>query len=203
MKDYIDESGKMYCGLHRREVCHQCCVDHRFCNEIICADGDLDMDALNARHDQLQETEHAAMVQMHRSEGGTGPVVLGSAESHRLFQAAASRPGQQACANCGMPGDRFRICERCQTNYCSQTCLEAHWPEHKKSCKAIAKAGGLPVVEGKDDLVGWKELEALQGGTADNKVLQLRVLSQPESSKRRYRFEGELFGIHYVIITAI
>lgn len=200
MNDFIDAKGLMYCGRHRREVCHICCVDHRFCNEIVLADEDPDMDALNDKHDRLQAVEHAAIAQQHAAEGGQGPIMLGTEESQRLFDAAASRPAQRICAQCSMRGDKLQRCSKCQeAYYCSVDCQKAHWPAHKKACKAAAKAAAKAQASGSSipsssnrrlkELVSWKQLEELQGATADGRVLELRVMTQPEPNGR-YRFEG-------------
>lgn len=111
---HTDSKGRMYCKAHRREVCHVCCVDHRFCNELAAAEGEVDVDALNEKHDALQGAEHAAMAQQAAAEGARGGVVLGTPEAQRLYDAAASRPGQHACAQCGSRGDKLLICSRCK-----------------------------------------------------------------------------------------
>lgn len=42
----------------------------------------------------------------------------------------------QQCANCKTSGGEFKKCTGCKTTtYCSKSCLQAHWPKHKASCK--------------------------------------------------------------------
>lgn len=60
--------------------------------------------------------------------------MLGSEESQRLYEAAASRPGQPACAQCGLKGDKVMKCGRCrQAFYCCK--------EHQKRLQGQAAVG--------------------------------------------------------------
>ena len=38
-----------FCGPHRREVCYECCVDHRVSNDILREGPDADLDEINER----------------------------------------------------------------------------------------------------------------------------------------------------------
>jgi hypothetical protein len=113
MQDYVDSKGIMFCGKHRREVCNICCVDHRFCNDIVRAGENADIDAIVERNDAIQNAEYMAMTQRAAQTGG-GDIVLGSERAQRLYEEVASRPGQNSCATCGIKGDKLSMCGRCK-----------------------------------------------------------------------------------------
>ncbi|KAG7671948.1 hypothetical protein Ndes2526B_g07115 [Nannochloris sp. 'desiccata'] len=198
--DIIDSKGRMLCRPHRREVCHICCCDHRMGNAM--ALGEEDHETINDIMDRVQEAEHRAMAQQHAAEGGRGPVILGSEESERLYDAVATNPGQQRCAQCGTRSDKLLMCARCKdAKYCSKKCQSEHFPVHKRPCKAAARAkmqqDGIVAQPSKDTapvpkekLTSWRELEALQGNIAESKILELRILSQPIPFFR-HSFEGK------------
>ena len=59
--------------------------------------------------------------------------------------AKTSRRAPRACANCGATqrpdGGRLRKCARCQrARYCSQECMAADWPTHRRVCAAPEEA---------------------------------------------------------------
>ena len=203
-EDIIDSHNRMLCGKHRREVCQLCCVDHRITNEIMKIGKDADIDAIMARHDRIQRAEHRAMAQLHIAQGGNGTITLGTEECQRLYDEVASRPGQQMCLYCGMKSDKLQLCRQCkEARYCNQECQKKDWKSHKKSCKAKAKALAEAEASGsgiessakesrKKELISWKQLEDMQGATARNRVLELRVMSQPIPFLR-WCFDGKDF----------
>lgn len=195
MNNYVDKKGRMYCGTHRREVCHVCCVDHRPTNEIAMAEGDVDAHAVYQRQDKIMHAEHAAMVQQHANEGGEGPVVLGGEHSQRLFNVAASSPGQRSCANCGIRSDKLLKCARCKAAwYCSKDCQKAQYPAHKSICKATvagAATSSSTATQGNEKLISWKQLRNLGGQAAEDRVLKVRIMDNPLPFLR-CTFQGQL-----------
>ena len=163
------------------------------CNEIVAADTD-ESDTINEiveNNGRVQEVEHRAMAQQHAAEGGRGPLILNSETGQRIFDTVATRPNQEQCAHCGMTSDKLQTCSRCKdTKYCSKECQKAHFPTHKGPCKAAAQAREIEqqpadllndsttsVPKGKR--ISWRDLEALGGDIARDKILELRILSQP------------------------
>jgi len=187
--DVIDSKGRMLCRPHRREVCHICCCDHRMGNAM--ALGEEDHEAINETMDKVQEAEHRAMAQQHAAEGGRGPVILGSEASERLYDAVATNPNQQRCAQCGTRSDKLLTCARCKdAKYCSKECQIEHFPVHKGPCKAKKKTGNANAPVPKKMLTSWRELEDLEGDIAEDKILELRIISQPVPFLR-HSFEGK------------
>jgi hypothetical protein len=43
----LDDRGFIFCGPRRREVCYECCVDHRVTNDILREGPDADLDEIN------------------------------------------------------------------------------------------------------------------------------------------------------------
>jgi hypothetical protein len=67
---YKNRKGLCFCSPHRRDVCHECCVDHRPTNDIWRG---MDPDEAMARNEAVQKEELRAMAQAHggvRQEGG-------------------------------------------------------------------------------------------------------------------------------------
>jgi hypothetical protein len=65
-------------------------------------------------------------------ESDSGPMV------GALFRGAG---GQQTCAACGITFGGLKACKGCRrAYYCTKQCQTAHWPDHKRECRAAAAA---------------------------------------------------------------
>ncbi|PSC74529.1 hypothetical protein C2E20_2389 [Micractinium conductrix] len=175
---YTDSHGKCFCAQHRREVCHECCCDHRLTNWLTKLGSwtDAQSEALNDKMDRLQEVEHRAMLAQWRAEGHAEPLTLrrwrrlplqrGSvAEAATAVSAAAAEGAGAAAAGSGGAG-----------------AVEAS--------AAAGGNGGGGGGSGKAELVSWKQLAALGGRPAEGKLLELRIVSQPVPFLR-HTFEGK------------
>ena len=55
---------------------------------------------------------------------------------------APKAPDRQ-CSGCGKVLSEMKLCSRCRAVwYCSHACQRAHWPAHKRACKATTQGGG-------------------------------------------------------------
>ncbi len=53
---------------------------------------------------------------------------------------APGEPGERRCSHCGKAAQNLKKCSGCrQVRYCNAECQRAHWPQHKKDCRGLAK----------------------------------------------------------------
>ena len=140
-----DEDGLLYCEKHRREMCHQCCLNFVTVNKA------------KRKESQGKEVNHAKIFQKQAEksadilramaiaeageEAGSRPVNVADMLSEGGGAAAQQRYEQiaETCAACGKKG-KVRRCARCKSvGYCGKECQESAWGAHKKECKRIAK----------------------------------------------------------------
>ena len=200
---YTDLRGFCYCSAHQKELCHDCCCDHRPTNEMTRASrrGEVpDVEGVLARHDRVTQAEHDAVMQLRTTRGGQGPLELDSEEHRALFDAVAAPPPsgsaagqQQRCLQCGataaaaaggQPAVTLKRCSGCtlgHAKFCGVTCQKEGWATHRQECKANASvikkaaAAGSPTVK----IVTWEALEELEGQQATDSILEVRIMSVP------------------------
>ncbi|KAG5189612.1 hypothetical protein JKP88DRAFT_262012 [Tribonema minus] len=201
---YNDEKGFCYCMQHRRELCHDCAVDHRSTNAVMRGE---DYDEVMARLDRAGEAEMQAMYEEHRARSDTGPLIWGGAGTQSLYDAVAAAPPRGRCSHCAKEGSTKK-CGKCKSAwYCSRKCQVASWKTHKATCRRLSTGaatadgstgggggggdgssggaasgggGGGSSSSARPHVISWKTLEALGGAcTADNQVLELRVMTAP------------------------
>jgi len=87
----------------------------------------------NARRVLALAPEHPQRAGLARAASAASP----TAAIHAAGSAAALAA---RCANCGLAPPKTSRCTRCSVaSYCDRACQLAHWPSHKKACKAASK----------------------------------------------------------------
>jgi hypothetical protein len=91
--------------------------------------------ALHALHSSLDAACAAKEADLAWHAGGTLLLV-------RRPEMRSVEHRSRSCARCGGEAAEMQLCSRCRgAFYCSRACQQAHWPEHKRACKA-ARGGG-------------------------------------------------------------
>eukprot|EP01135_Chromosphaera_perkinsii_P009475 Nk52_evm18s1763 gene=Nk52_evmTU18s1763 len=125
-KYYTDENGLdlMVCAYHGREICNQCCVDHKYTND-------------------LTREEHGVRILQRPVVVDVNLLHDGSEDDDEDEVAEEDVREKKGCRVCGRSRDRLKMCSACgKVWYCSTDCQKIDWQRgHKQECKKWKKEG--------------------------------------------------------------